>query len=387
VGQCRRDCSSFRAIEDRLPDLAAFLFSARPTDLYQARGLPNRAALVQQLDREFGPNAVNRGREIFSAQCASCHSSQTDPVESRDYWATVEGRPDLRKDWMGNDVLTPVNEVGTNRSRSLHSNHMTGHIWQAYGSEDLRAKPDLLKENVPEPTGGGRGYMRNISLLSVWAHAPFMHNNAIGPEICGNPADSTKQFYHSPYVDKQGKPLDNPPSCWPFDPSVEGRYKLYKASMDSLLNPDKRIDKMTLLSEPVIIDAGPRLFEGDKAETGISITIPAGVPAAFVGSLEHKALIGDLQLAKTNPAALRAKFVQRGVSAQEADTIVEGIQAVLKELIAKPGEAISVIGEHRDFIKRFYSNTTDDVENKGHNFGENLSDSDKKALTAFLATL
>jgi hypothetical protein len=214
-----------------------------------------------------------------------------------------------------------------------------------------------------------------------------MHNNAIGPEICGNPADSTKQFYHPPYVDKQGKPLDNPPPCWPFDPSVEGRYKLYKASMDSLLNPDKRIDKMTLLSEPVIIDAGPRLFEGDKAETGISITIPAGVPAAFVGSLEHKALIGDLQLAKTNPAALRAKFVQRGVSAQEADTIVEGIQAVVKELIAKPGEAISVIGEHRDFIKRFYSNTTDDVENKGHNFGENLSDSDKKALTAFLATL
>ena len=27
---------------------------------------------------------------------------------------------------------------------------------------------------------GGSGYMRNISLLSVWATAPFMHNNAIG---------------------------------------------------------------------------------------------------------------------------------------------------------------------------------------------------------------
>jgi hypothetical protein len=28
-----------------------------------------------------------------------------------------------------------------------------------------------------------------------------------------------------------------------------------------------------------------------------------------------------------------------------------------------------------------------DVENAGHNFGDQLSDADKKALTAFLATL
>ena len=387
VGQCRRDCSSFRAIEDRLPDIAAFLFSARPTDLHDARGLPNRDALVRQLNREFGSNAVARGEKIFSAQCASCHSSQTDPVESRDYWATVEGKPDLRKDWLGNDKRTPVNEVGTNRSRSLHSNHMTGQIWQAYGSENLRAKPDLLKENVPEPTGGGRGYMRNISLLSLWAHAPFMHNNAIGPELCGQPADSTKEFYRSPCVDKDGTPLDNPPPCWKFDPSLEDRYKLFKTSMDLLLNPDKRIDKITRLSEPVVIDAGPRLFENGKEETGISITIPADAPVAFVGSLEHKQLIGDVVLAKTDPEALRAKFVKRGVSAEEADEIVEGIQAVLKEIIAHPENVISIVGDHRDFITRFYSNTTDLVENKGHRFGEDLSDSDKKALTAFLATL
>lgn len=387
VGQCRRDCSSFRAIEDRLPDIAAFLFSARPTDLYQARGLPNRAALVQQLNREFGTDAVDRGKEVFSAQCASCHSSQTGPIESRDYWATVDGQPDLRVDWMGNDELTPVNEVGTNRTRSLHSNHMTGHVWQAYGSEDLRAKPDLLKENVPEPTGGGRGYMRNISLLSVWSHAPFMHNNAIGPELCGAPADSMKEFYRSPYVDKEGKELDRPPPCWAFDPSVEGRYKLFKASMDSLLNPDKRLDKVTLLSEQVIIDAGPRLIEGDKETTGLSITIPAGVPAAFVGSLEHKKLIEDVVLAKTNPAALRAKFIERGVSEERADRIVEGVQAVLKEILSNPSNVIKVIGGHRDFIEEFYSNTTDYVENEGHTFGEDLSDNDKRALTAFLATL
>jgi hypothetical protein len=387
VGQCRRDCASFRAIEDRLSDIKNFLFTARPTELYQARGLPNREALVSQLDREFGSNAVERGREIFSRQCARCHSSQEGDPSARDYWATVEGRPDLRADWMGNDKREPVSEIGVNRSRSLHSNHMTGQIWQAYGSEDLRAQPDLLAENVPEPTGGGRGSMRNISLLSLWAHAPLLHNNAVGPELCGDPADSTNEFYRSPYVDKDGKKLENPPPCWAFDPSVEGRYKLYKASMDLLLNPDKRIDKISLLSQPVIIDAGPRLFDDDKRQTGISIEIPAGVPAAFVGSLEHKQLIGDVALAKTDPKALRAKFLARGVSDQEADAIVKGIQGVLTEIIVNPEKAISIVGDHRDFLMRFYSNTTDLVENKGHRFGEDLSESDKKALTAFLATL
>ena len=53
--------------------------------------------------------------------------------------------------------------------------------------------------------GGGRGYYRNVSLLSVWAHAPFMHNNAIGPEICGKPAQTALDFYASPYVDAEGQ--------------------------------------------------------------------------------------------------------------------------------------------------------------------------------------
>src|SRR5215510_2846576 len=36
IAQCRRDCPNFRAIEDRLPDIASFLFAQRPTDLYAA---------------------------------------------------------------------------------------------------------------------------------------------------------------------------------------------------------------------------------------------------------------------------------------------------------------------------------------------------------------
>ncbi|MCC2663257.1 MAG: hypothetical protein K0S35_1179, partial [Geminicoccaceae bacterium] len=35
----------------------------------------------------------------------------------------------------------------------------------------------------------------------------------------------------------------------------------------------------------------------------------------------------------------------------------------------------------------YYSNSRARIENAGHRFGEDLSDADKKALTAFLATL
>ena len=86
--------------------------------------------------------------------------------------------------------------------------------------------------------GGGRGYYRPPSLLSVWAYAPFMHNNAIGPEVCGKPSSPSVDFYSSPYVDDDGKPVANPPPCVPFDPSVEGRYQLFKALDGRSAQPD-----------------------------------------------------------------------------------------------------------------------------------------------------
>src|SRR5258708_15191581 len=86
-----------------------------------------------------------------------------------------------------------------------------------------------------------------------------MHNNAIGPEVCGKPKNNSNDFYRSPYVDASNKPLPNPPPCWAYDPSVAGRFKLYKASMDELLTPpEKRPRKVMLLTEPIIIEAGPR---------------------------------------------------------------------------------------------------------------------------------
>ncbi len=40
-----------------------------------------------------------------------------------------------------------------------------------------------------------------------------------------------------------------------------------------------------------------------------------------------------------------------------------------------------------DFVQRYYSNLLEHRENDGHRFGEALSERDKQALIAFVATL
>jgi hypothetical protein len=422
IGQARRDCANFRAIEDRLPEIAGFLLTARPSDLYQALKLPNNDALVRELEgrRGFGAGAVQRGRMLFVENCARCHSSKDSraalvpatvplaPLATRDFRAADPAHPDLRLDWLGNDEFTPASEVGTYHARALHSNHMAGHVWQEYASETWRAKPvvDGLPEGTPRKDGG-RGYYRNLSLLSLWASAPFMHNNAIGPELCGPApaadagwvADPRRNLYRSPYVatDAAGKLLldgnDNPesvpdpPRCWPYDPSVEGRFRLFRESARQLLNPGQRIPALARLQEEVIIPIGPRyvLREGE-AETGIEVRIPAGTPSIMIANLRHKELVGDLVLAATNPHALQVALVERwGEKDGEANAAL--VRNLLQDLKAQPGNAVTVLRAHRADVQRFYSNSTALIENEGHRFGEQLSPQQKNDLTAFLATL
>lgn len=385
IGQCRRDCASFRAMEDRLGDVANFLLSGRPTDLYAARGYDDPRDLEVELEREFGAGSVERGRQVFAQTCARCHSSQKPPYDNVDFRAPDPNDPSRRIDWLGNDLLTPASEVGTFRGRALHSNHMKSRVWEQYASLTLQANPadPNLKEVMK---GGGRGYYRNISLLSVWAHAPFLHNNAIGPEICGAPASAENQLYVSPYVDADGKPLANSPACWPYDTSVEGRYELYKASMDALLNPDKRIPKMHLLGTDMVVDIAPEIELGEL-NTGLSLRVPKGFPAGLINNLRFKDLIQDMVLLKTDRDKLAAKY--DGILSDDKQAeLVAALEGTINDFLANPrGYVLDLSVVQNRYIQAFYSNNVDLIDNAGHRFGENLSPADKAALTAFMATL
>ncbi|MGE5793957.1 MAG: cytochrome c [Bacteroidota bacterium] len=403
IGQCRRDCTNFRAIEDRLPDIAAFLFSKETdaTDLAVARENERKAKnvkarythddLSRDLDRQFGKGAVARGREVFGANCARCHSSipesQGGAFRNRDFRA-LDDKTGLRRDWLANDQATLVTEVGTNRCRALHSNHMAGHVWQEYGSETLRAR--AADPNVREPGDGGRGAYRNVSLVSAWAHAPFMHNNALGPEICGQPKNRDNFFYRSSYVDpatKQLLPADKAPACWAYDPSVDGRFKLYVASMEELLNPAKRLPKITRFDADVPIGMGLRVVEDGKEKqvAGLTIVIPRGATAAALVNFQHKRFVGDLVQLRLKPDALDQRLAKQ-FGDDEGKRIAADLRSAAAALVKQPELLVETLRKHPKLLEA-YSSCTADVENDGHRFGEDLPDADKKALIAFLATL
>jgi|HubBroStandDraft_3_1064219.scaffolds.fasta_scaffold04336_3 hypothetical protein len=376
IGQCRRDCPGFRAIEDRLDDVAAFFLSRQPTELYQARGLASRRDLVEQLDGEFGPGAVERGRVLFAQNCAFCHSSQKEISAATDFLKTDESGE--RIDWLGNDQATPASKVGTYRCRALHSNHMRGHVFGQYASEtyhDRAGDPGL-----PDPTGGGRGYYRNISLINAWAYAPFMHNNALGPEVCGGKHE--EDLYSFPYV-KRGtlERLSDAeaPACRVYDPSVEGRYQLFKASMEDLLNPDQRLPKVTLTTDDVLIELGPRTFRNHQVQN-VKLRMPAGQPAGLLESFQYKLLADDLVLALTHPERL---------GKEKGQAFVDTTLRIAKDLVSHLGrdDVYTVSPADAAVLLKRYATCTADVENDGHRFGADLSPQDKKALTAFLATL
>ena len=62
-----------------------------------------------------------------------------------------------------------------------------------------------------EIQGGGPGYYRTPSLISVWSSAPLLHNNALGK--------------------------------YTGDPSVGGRLAAFDDAVQKLLWPAKRLDK------------------------------------------------------------------------------------------------------------------------------------------------
>ncbi|WP_310493468.1 cytochrome c [Dechloromonas sp.] len=394
IGQCRRDCPNFRAVEDRLQNVLDFFASAESdeTNLQAARAKSKTGAyaladLTADLEKEFGKGAVGRGQTVFADNCARCHSSIPESTggafKNRDFAAPNDAHPrKVRADFLSNDQSTPVTEVGTFRCRSLHSNHKAGNLYMEYASDTLR-KQQVVADipERPELKDGGRGYMRNISLVNVWATAPFMHNNAIGPEICGKPANADNDFHRARYVDRDGKLLTAQPDCLRYDPTVEGRFELYKRSMRELLNPKERGSKRTLTNADLIIDVGIRPLEGstEKPLGGFGqVRIPAGTSAGFLNGLQHKQLIGDLFLAKRHPDKLEA--------AGKKDQLAT-LQAMADDILKSPARFVDILREKRDFLSANYETCTQEIENEGHRFGEDLSEADKKALTAFLATM
>ena len=111
-----------------------------------------------------------------------------------------------------------------------------------------------------------------------------------------------------------------------------------------------------------------------------------GVTASTLGNFQHKAFIVDLVRAKTAPDELERSLAKR-LGKESARKVLADLQAVAREVTGKPNGLVEALRARPYLIKQVYSSCTAEVENAGHRFGEDLSEADKNALIAFLATL
>lgn len=180
------------------------------------------------------------------------------------------------QDWLGNDEPTAFNIVGTNACRALHDNHNEGHIWEEFSSLDYKERPSpgsmprVIGRMIPLLGGlklgekkieGGPGYMRNISLLSVWATSPFLHNNAIG-ELTRTADGKT------------------------FDTSVAGRIKQFEMAFDELMKSDNPKDANARVQKTTVTNVDFKLALREDGQGWLKIPVSKGTPIANFASID-----------------------------------------------------------------------------------------------------
>ncbi|HET7883142.1 MAG TPA: hypothetical protein VFL55_19815, partial [Acetobacteraceae bacterium] len=280
IADAEKNSSYWQATEAWTPHTAwFFLNAAKPDRLKDAPGgtkyLTADAALL------------DRGRTVFAETCARCHSSKApkpavglDPAGCAGpgylqcwnrYWAWTEtedykkqmraivSAPDfLDGNFLSTEARVPVTLLQTNACSPLATNALARNIWDNFSSQSYKTLPSVGTITVHDPfTGkpwkytmpaGGRGYTRPPSLISLWSTAPFLLNNSVG-------ADAFEQ-----------------------DPSVDARMRVFQASIEQMLWPEKRTHDPVLGSR----NPGDPIYQIDRTTERSYVSMPGDyVPDAL----------------------------------------------------------------------------------------------------------
>jgi hypothetical protein len=364
---------------------------------------------------------LKQGKIVFAERCARCHSSKAPtPPEGMNpgacpgqgyldcwnkYWAWTKTdefkkqmrdivlKDDFLKDnFMSIELRVPVTLLQTNACSPLATNALENNIWDNFSSRSYKDLPSVGTIKVQDPLtgedkaypmpGGGRGFTRPASLVSLWSSAPFLLNNTVGDLAPGAYSQYGTQDSYNP------------------SPSVDNRMKSFNDSIEKMLWPEKR-DKDSVLGNkihgPSLIDrttqrsslkiaagyvpdelrgllgVGHRWFPSLFGEGGISIgPIPAGTPVNLLANL-------DMEKVRHDPDAIKLLIkLKHDLESLPANASDEEAGKALSNLVP-------------DLMK--YSKCPDFVVNRGHYFGTNflpeepaLNDDEKRALIEFLKT-
>jgi hypothetical protein len=272
----------------RVPMLKAYLLSYYwPTWARQAPG----GAPSGQDEVARAKAAARRGAKVFGENCAWCHTNRPplpdtrDPDKLLDFFRESAQAPNFAHlnffaDEKRYPVYLPLGErpkkgepgpLKTNLGRAMATNAVHGDIWAEFSSPEYKALTPLAPvtltvpvfpqvEGLPwelqrpltvrfEPPAGGRGYYRTPSLISVWATAPYLHNNSVGDYyVYTTDAGGNRTYFWLSTDGSQwrAKNTDRWQARDPalvdyrIDPSVDGRLKMFDDGMRKLLNPARR---------------------------------------------------------------------------------------------------------------------------------------------------
>jgi hypothetical protein len=452
IAVARKNSSYWLATEAQTPNMALFfLESTKPHYLKDAPGgmqhfnggKPNDPAYVQK---------VEHGKEMFANYCARCHSSKL-PEHTKDlmpggcsgkdyltcwwnYWKwtktddfksqmrEIVKRPDfLDGNFLSSEFRIPVTLLQTNACSPLATNAIRDNIWDNFSSETYKELPSVGTITVYNPVtgapqqypmpGGGRGFTRPASLISLWSTAPFLLNNTVGKQF-----ESASQ--NDPHGYKYG--YDYSPA-----PSVEKRIEYFGIGITQMLWPEKRErDEKIAGKMPFAPNNDPYPSKIDRTTEISYIRIKAGfVPDAvqewgewllprFVS--EQGFELGPIP--KGTPVGLLANLMARpeemGLWARiQHDRKLLNVAHCLKEALVKLGRAPDDSADQatkdaynqravqalEPFVTPLMelSKCPDYIVNRGHYFGTGylstdsgseppMSDEDKLALIEFLKT-
>lgn len=348
----------WQSTAERVGPLADFFIqAAQPTPL---QSIPEGMQYLSQ-DKAL----IERGKHAFAQQCASCHSSKqpTAKYGTAEYksqlTALVMADDFLKDNYLSTDARIPITKLGTNACSALATNSTRNHVWDNFSSETYKNLPPVGEIVMEHPiTGkpfkfkapsGGPGYQRVPSLISTWASAPFLHNNALGT-------------YHQ-------------------DPSIAGRLADYDDAMQKLLWPEKRLgfdsiyrttEESWIKIHPTFVPKilAPFLVELTDDAGNISIgPIPKGTPVNLLANINFS-LEDKTQLKETLKVLIKLKKALIVIRKQHLKG--DAATAVLLPLV----DPLISVSKCPDFI-------TD----KGHYYGTKLSDEDKKALIEYVKYL
>ncbi len=389
VETAQRNSVYWRATEERLANLAAFLSSIGPMPLAEARWLDADGEVRSGAELLAEPQVIARGARAFAHNCAGCHSSKRPPGgvdprsdEGKAWFERSVFAADFRDDnFLSEDVRHPVDKIGTNACRSLGTNAVRGHVWDNFSSDTYKELPAVEKITTFNPMTGkddnvfdlrqrgvehSVGYYRTPSLIAVWSSAPLLHNNSLG--------------------------------AYTGDPSVEGRLAAFEDAVGKLLWPENRqgpasiwrtrneselaipLARLPGVLQKVLRRTKPELLESRKGEESgeaedylVLGPIPRGTSINLLGSL-------DLGLSGLEDLDKAKKLVAL------AGEIREALEHLRKENLDE-AETFEYLKEKLVPSLLANSKCPDLVVDRGHLFGTDLPHDDKLALVEFLKTL